>query len=283
MKSQNKIHVKGTEIVVISGKGNDYISLTDIARSKNKEEPRFVVQNWMRARFTIEFMGFWEIMYNPNFNRVEFDTFRNESGSNSFVMTPQKWVEATQAVGIYSKSGRYGGGTFAHHDIAFEFASWISAEFKLYLIKEFQRLKNEENERLSLEWSLSRTLSKLNYHIHTEAVSSELIPPDLSKSKNALLYAGEADLLNLALFGKTAKTWRDENPSKIGNIRDYASLEQLIVLTNLESLNSVLIKQGLESSERLTILNNTAIEQITILIKHNSRQRLESSTKGVTP
>jgi hypothetical protein len=204
-------------------------------------------------------------------------TLLSEAGSNSFVLTPQKWIEHTNAIGIVTKAGRYGGGTFAHKDIAFEFASWISAEFKLYLIKEFQRLKEEESERQKLEWNLSRTLAKVNYHIHTDAIKEHLIPPDLTKIKQSFIYANEADLLNFALFGKTAKEWRDSNPQKEGNIRDYATIEQLIVLTNLESLNSVLIKQGLIPNERLKILNQTAIEQMTVLIKQNVTKKLLKS------
>lgn len=213
-------------------------------------------------------------IHNQSFNRVEFDTFKNEAGSNAFVLTPQKWIDRTNAIGIISKSGRYGGGTYAHKDIAFEFASWISPEFKIYLIKEFQRLKDEENDRLNLNWNLSRTLAKVNYHIHTYAIKENLIPPDLTKSKQSFIYASEADLLNLSLFGQTAKDWSDQNPDKEGNLRDYATLEQLIVLTNLESLNSVLIKQGIIPDERLKILNKTAIEQITVLLKQNVASKL---------
>jgi hypothetical protein len=274
MSKSTKIFVQGIEIIFLTNKQEDFISLTDIAKVKNPDEPRYVVQNWMKTRFTVEFLGFWEILYNPNFNRVEFDAFKSEAGSNSFVLTPQKWIEHTKAIGIVTKSGRYGGGTFAHKDIAFEFASWISAEFKLYLIKEFQRLKEEESDRQKLEWNLSRTLAKVNYHIHTDAIKEHLIPPDLTKIKQSFIYANEADLLNFALFGKTAKEWRDANPQKEGNIRDYATIEQLIVLTNLESLNSVLIKQGLLPSERVKILNQTAIEQITVLIKQNVTKKL---------
>jgi len=268
------INVKGTEIVLISNKNDDFISLTDIAKSKNSDDPRFVIQNWMKTRYTVEFLGFWEIIHNPLFNRIEFDTFKNESGSNSFVLTPQKWIDKTDAIGIISKSGRYGGGTFAHKDIAFEFGSWISPEFKLYLIKEFQRLKDEENDRLKLSWNLSRTLAKVNYHIHTDAIKENLIPANLSFDKQKFVYAGEADLLNLALFGKTAKEWRDENPEKDGNIRDYASIEQLVVLSNMESLNSVLINQGVEPEERFKLLNKTAIDQITIMVNNNLSKKL---------
>jgi hypothetical protein len=274
MSKSTKIKVKGTEIILITNNQDDFLSLTDIAKAKNPDEPRYVVQNWMKTRFTVEFLGFWEILHNPHFNRVEFDTFKNEAGSNSFVLTPQKWIDSTKAIGMVTKAGRYGGGTFAHKDIAFEFASWISAEFKLYLIMEFQRLKDEENDRLKLEWNLSRTLAKVNYHIHTDAIKDNLIPPDLSILKQQYIYANEADLLNLALFGKTAKEWRDQNPDSDGNIRDYSTLEQLIVLTNLESLNAVIIKQGLLPEERLTILNKTAIEQMKVLVKQNLTKKL---------
>jgi hypothetical protein len=274
MKSKKVINVKGTDIVLFSIKNDDYISLTDIAKSKNPDEPRYVIQNWLKTRYTVEFLGIWEILNNVNFNRTEFDTFKNEAGTNSFVLTPQKWIQSTNAIGITSKSGRYGGGTFAHKDIAFEFASWISPEFKIYLIKEFQRLKDEENDRLKLDWNLSRTLAKVNYHIHTDAIKEHLIPLDLETMKKSFIYAGEADLLNFALFGKTAKSWREENSDMSGNIRDYATIEQLIVLSNLESLNSVFIRQGISPNERVKILNKTAIEQITVLIKNNITTKL---------
>lgn len=221
MKNQ-KIEVKGTEIVIYSKKDDDYISLTDIARYKNPTAPKDVVKNWMRSRNTIEFIGLWEKIHNPNFKGVEFDSFLFQAGSNSFVLSPSKWIETTDAIGIVSKAGS-GGGTFAHRDIAFEFASWISAEFKLYLIVEFQKLKNEENNRLRLEWNLQRTLAKINYRIHTDAIKENLIPTELSKSQISHVYATEADLLNVALFGKTAKQWRDENPDSDGNIRDFAT------------------------------------------------------------
>lgn len=275
-KKQSILNVQGTNVTLLSNKDDDYISLTDIAKTKNPDEPRFVIQNWMKTKFTVEFLGFWEILNNPNFKRVEFDTFKNEAGSNAFVLTPQKWIEHTNAIGMISKSGRYGGGTFAHKDIAFEFASWISAEFKLYLIKEFQRLKEDENSRLKLEWNLSRTLAKVNYHIHTDAIKNNLIPPVVSNIKQNFIYSNEADILNVALFGRTAKEWRDENPEKEGNIRDYATIEQLIVLTNLESLNSVLIKQSINANDRIKLLNKTAIEQMRILVDKNASQKLLS-------
>lgn len=266
MAKNQKIDVKGTEITVLRNEAEDYISLTDIARHKDSEHTDTIIQNWMRNRNTIELLGFWESIYNPNFKPLEFEGFRKQAGLNSFVMTPKKWIEATNAIGIISKSGRYGG-TFAHKDIAFEFASWISIEFKLYVIKEFQRLKADENDRLKLEWNLQRTLAKVNYHIHTDAIKENLIPKELSKAQISLVYANEADLLNMALFGFTAKQWRDANPEKEGNVRDYATIEQLVVLSNLESINAVLINQGLSQSERLKQLNQIAITQMKSLVR----------------
>ncbi|MCF8228506.1 MAG: KilA-N domain-containing protein [Bacteroidales bacterium] len=227
-----------------------------------------------RNRSTIEYLGLWEQINNPHFKGVEFDSFLFESGSNSFTLSPSRWIEATNAIGIVSKPGR-GGGTFAQKDIAFEFASWVSAEFKLYLIKEFQRLKADESKRLQLDWNLQRTLAKVNYHIHTDAIKENLIPPQVTKKQQSYIYASEADMLNVALFGMTAKDWREHNPGKKGNIRDYAPLEQLVVLTNLESLNAVLIEQGLEQGERLKQLNTIAINQLKTLIKNNNLNRLK--------
>ena len=223
MAKSKVINVQGREIALISDKVNDYISLTDMARYRDAFRTNYIIQNWMRTRSAIEFCGLWEQLNNPSFKSIEFDAFKNESGSNSFALTPQKWIESTNAKGIISKSGRYGG-TFAHKDIAFEFATWISAEFKFYFIKEFQRLKEEENDRLKLDWNLQRTLAKVNYHIHTEAIKEKLIPPMISKDKINFVYADEADLLNMALFGFTAKQWREVNPKKNGNIRDSATL-----------------------------------------------------------
>jgi hypothetical protein len=263
------INVKGTSVTLVSNGISDYISLTDIAKSRNSSEPFAVINNWMRSRSTIEFIGLWEKLCNPNFKPLEFERFKNEAGNNYFVLSPQRWILETNAIGIISKSGRYGG-TFAHKDIAFEFASWISSEFKLYLIVEFQRLKDDENDRLKLEWSFQRTLAKVNYHIHTDAIKQNLIPETLDKTKINFVYASEADLLNMALFGKTAKQWRAENLDIEGNIRDAATIEQLVVLSNLESLNAVLIHQGQTQSERLLQLNSIAITQMKALV--NSKQ-----------
>ncbi len=268
------INANGTEITVISnGTENDFISLTDIARYKS-DEPKDVVKNWMRSKETIEFLGLWEKLNNPDFKGVEFDAFKNEAGSNSFTLSPQKWIEATNAIGIISKSGR-GGGTYAHKDIAFEFASWVSAEFKLYIIKDYQRLKTDENSHLSLDWNINRTISKINYRIHTDAIKDNLIPINISSVQQGITYANEAELLNMALFGKTSKEWRKENPKLTGNIRDYATIHQLIILSNLESINAEFIKQGLSQKERLLKLNKIAIEQANSLLKTNTVNKLK--------
>lgn len=270
--SKNKIiTVKGTNITITTQHSNDYISLTDMIKSFGDET---IIYNWLRNRNTIELLGIWEQMYNPNFKPLEFDRFKKEAGLNSFTLSPKKWIEATNAIGIIAKAGRYGGGTYAHRDIAFEFGSWLSPEFKLYLIKEFQRLKEDESSRLKLEWNLQRTLSKINYRIHTDAIKEQLIPPAITNVQTAMVYASEADLLNVALFGITAKQWRDNNPDKEGNMRDHAALEQLVVLTNLESINSVLIRQQLSQSERLLRLNETAIAQMKSLLANNSMKKL---------
>ena len=274
MTRNKTINVKGTEISVFQGEQTDFISLTDIARYKDAVNTDSIIQNWLRNRNTIELLGFWEAMYNPNFKPLEFEGFRKQAGLNSFVMTPKKWIETTAAVGIVSKPGRYGG-TYAHKDIAFEFASWISIEFKLYIIKEFQRLKEDENDRLKLEWNLQRTLAKVNYHIHTDAIKEKLIPPTLSKDKINFVYADEADLLNVALFGITARQWRDKNPKAEGNVRDAATLEQLVVLSNMESINAVLIHQGLKQHERLEQLNKVAITQMKSLLAHTTIKKLK--------
>ncbi len=268
------INANGNEIAIISqGNDNDYISLTDIARYKS-DEPKDVIKNWMRSKATIEFLGLWEQLNNPDFKGVEFDSFKNEAGANAFTMSPQKWIDATDAIGIISRSGR-GGGTFAHKDIAFEFASWVSAEFKLYIIKDYQRLKYDENSRLSLEWNVNRTISKINYKIHTDAIKDKLIPSGVTALQQGITYASEAEVLNVALFGKTSKEWRADNPEKKGNIRDYATIHQLIVLSNLESMNAELIKQEVPQSERLKKLNTMAIEQLTTLIGNNNVKLLE--------
>lgn len=269
------IHAKGSEIAMVSrGKDDDFISLTDIAKYKNADDPRFVIQNWMRNRFTIEFMGVWEQLYNPNFNRVEFEAVKNESGTNAFVMTPTKWVQLTGAIGVYASSGRYGG-TFAHKDIAFEFASWISPEFKLYIIKDYQRLKADETSQAKLEWNVSRAISKINYKIHTDAIQETLIPKLITSSQRSLVYANEADMLNVALFGMTAKQWKDANSSIKGNLRDSATLQQLIVLSNLESMNAELIKVGQSQQDRLVTLNKMAIGQMKALVGNVGVKRLE--------
>lgn len=264
------IRVKGTDILVSHSKIGDYISLTDIAKAKNPDDPRYVIQNWMKTKFTVEFLGLWETMNNETFNRVEFDTVKQEAGSNAFVLTPQKWIDATHAVGLQSKAGRYGGGTFAHKDIAFEFASWISAEFKLYLIKEFQRLKQQEEERKELGWDAKRFLAKANYRVHTDAVKRHLIPVGLSQKQISHVYADEADVLNVALFGKTAKQWRDNHPTETGNMRDEADVMQLVCLAGLESLNAEFIRQGIPQPERLQRLNTIAIIQMRALVKQTS-------------
>ncbi|MDO9101935.1 MAG: KilA-N domain-containing protein [Candidatus Nitrotoga sp.] len=272
--TKSTLEVQGSSVTVLSHNQQDSICLTDIAKFKNPDHPDDVIRNWLRSRSTVEFLGLWERLNNPGFNPVEFDGIRIHTGLNSFVLTPKQWIEKTGAVGITSSAGRYGG-TFAHKDIAFEFASWVSVEFKLYLIKEFQHLKDEENDRLNLGWNLQRTLSKINYRIHTDAIRETLIPPAITKSQVSLVYANEADLLNVALFGKTAKQWRDAHPDAEGNIRDHAPLEQLVVLTNLESLNAVLIRQGLLQPERLHKLNEIAISQMRTLLADNNLKRLK--------
>ncbi len=275
INKHQKIIIKNITVTFISKDGSDYLSLTDMAKSKNAEFPADVVKNWLKTRFTLDFMGIWEQMHNPNFNMVEFDQFKNQAGVNSFVLSPEKWIKSTGAIGMRSKAGRYGGGTFAHKDIAFEFASWISPEFKLFLIKEFQRLKEEENQRLALGWDLKRALTKINYRIHTDAIKTYLIPPYISKQSANILYATEADVLNMALFGKIAKEWRDENTNKDGNIRDYADVTQLVVLANLEGINAELIRQGIPQNERLIQLNKIAIVQMQSLLGSSSMKKLK--------
>lgn len=269
------LNVNGLDILILSKDNvNDYISLTDLARYKNPEFPKDVIKNWMRNRSTIEFLGLWEMMYNSNFKGVDFDTFVNEAGSHSFVMTPQKWINSTNSIGIVSRSG-HGGGTFAHKDIAFEFASWLSPEFKLYVITDYQRLKNNESNKLSTEWNIKRIIAKTNYRIQTDAIKEKLIPDDLSKRQQIISYASEADIINLALFGKTAKEWKKANPKAKGNIRDNATITQLIVLANLENLNATFIKNGLSKKERLLKLNQEAIYQLTLFKNNTNIKQIE--------
>lgn len=276
------ISAKGTEITVLShGADDDYISLTDIARYKNPVEPKDVISNWMRLRHTIEYLGLWETLNNPDFKGVEFDAFLHEAGANAFTLSPQRWIEATKAIGISSRSGR-GGGTFAHKDIAFKFAAWISAEFELYIIKEYQRLKADENSRISLDWNVKRILAKVNYRIHTDAIRDNLIPPELTPRQKSFVYADEADLLNTALFGMTAAEWRKANPDKSGNIRDYATIEQLLVLANLENINALYIAKGMPQSERLQELSYMARAQLTALLENNSVKGLKALDSGNT-
>lgn len=275
---QHVIHAKGTDISVIAfaGEKEDYISLTDLAKYRNPESPADVIKNWMRLRNTIEFLGLWEQLNNINFKLVEFDQFKAESGANSFVLSPQKWIKSTNAIGMVSKSGRYGGGTYAHKDIAFEFASWISPEFKLYVIQDYQRLKQDESYRLSLDWNVKRILSKANYRIHTDAIKQNLIPPDLSKQQQSYIYADEADMLNVVMFGKTASQWRKENPDLKGNMRDYATIEQLLVLTNLENINALYINQGIPQAQRMKQLHEIAVEQIAKITGTKSAEALNT-------
>jgi hypothetical protein len=267
------IHVKGAEVTIATRLDQDYISLTDMLRRFGDES---ILYNWLRNRNTIEFLGIWEQLYNPAFKPIEFDRFKSQAGLNSFALSPKKWIEATNAIGLYAKAGR-GGGTYAHKDIAFEFGSWLSPEFKLYLIKEFQRLKDEESRANSLEWSFQRTLAKVNYKIHTDAIKERLIPPLLTSTQTSIIYASEADLLNVALFGLTAAQWRQVNTTETDNMRDAASLEQLVVLSNLESINAVLIHQGLAAPERLVQLNAIAITQMRSLVGLDSLKKLNHS------
>ncbi|MEI6555942.1 MAG: KilA-N domain-containing protein [Paludibacter sp.] len=263
-----KINVKDTTVTIIQVNNADYICITDIARIKNPLEPKDVVKNWLRSKTTLLFLGLWEKLNNPDFKGVEFDSFMMEAGTNAFTMSPSRWIEQTNAIGIISKSGSKGG-TFAHKDIAFEFSSWVSIEFKLYLLKEFQRLK--EDEQKSLGWSAKRELAKINYRIHTDAIQQNLLPKELTQSQISFVYANEADILNVALFGMTAKQWRDENPEFKGNIRDYASVNELICLSNMESLNAVFISEELPQSERLIRLNKIAIQQMKVLNESENR------------
>ena len=269
------IHANGIDIAVYTKDfKSEYISLTDIARYRSSD-PRITIHSWLRSRDIVEFLGLWESLHNPNFKRTEFDTFKKDAGTNAYTFSIKEWNENLLGIGIITKSGRYGGGIFAHSDIALEFASWISPEFKLYIVKDYKRLKTDENSRLSLNWNLNREISKLNYKIHTDAIKEHLILPELTQSQKSYVYADEADLLNVALFGKTAKEWREENPGKKCNIRDYADLHHLLVLANLESYNAILIKQNLPQRERLELLRETAEKQLqTILGLDYASQKL---------
>lgn len=266
-----KIIVQKTDVTILKINDGDYISLTDIAKFKSPD-PFIVVCNWMRNRNTVEYLGIWETLYNPNFKPIEFDRFRNEAGLNAFTMSPQKWVDSTSAIGIVSKAGRYGG-TFAHKDIAFKFAAWISIEFELYFIKEFQRLKEDEQKQIG--WTAKRELAKLNYHIHTDAIKQNLIPAELTPIQTSIIYVNEADVLNVAMFGITAKQWRDANPDLKGNIRDYATINELICLANMENLNSVFINEKMPQHERLIKLNQIAIQQMKVLHEVENRKLLK--------
>jgi len=266
-----RITVRGTEIAVIRRGDEDYISLTDIAKSRNPDHPDDLIRNWLRNRNTLELLGIWEQLHNASFNPVEFDGIKKQAGLNSFTLTPKQWIEKTAAIGIESRAGRYGG-TYAHTDVAFEFASWVSVEFKLYLIKEFQRLKEDENRRLSLAWNLNRTLAKINYRLHTDAIQAHLIPAEVTPKQASITYANEADLLNVALFGQTAREWRDANPDKDGNMRDHATLEQLLVLANLENMNAEFIHMALPQSDRIKRLNTIAIRQMQTLTARTVKQ-----------
>jgi hypothetical protein len=271
--AKNKIlKVQGAEISIVSQNKDDYISLTDMAKSQMQEA---IIIKWLSVKSTIEYLGEWETLYNSDFNYTEFGTIKNAAGSNNFVLSVKQWIERTGAIGLTAKAGRYGG-TYGHKDIAFHFGMWISPKFQLLLVKEYQRLKEDENDRLKLEWNLQRTLAKVNYHIHTDAIKEHLIPPTLSKDKINFVYADEADMLNMALFGMTAKQWRDANPKSEGNIRDTATIEQLVVLSNMESINAVLIHQGLKQSERLQQLNQIAITQMKSLVNNTQMRKLKN-------
>lgn len=271
MAKSKSINVLGSEITIIQEKEDDFISLTDMAKSQMQEA---IIIKWLSLKSTIEYLGEWEALYNQNFNYTDFGTIKNAAGSNNFVLSVKQWIEHTNAKGITAKAGRYGG-TYAHKDIAFHFGMWISPKFQLLLVKEFQRLKEEENDRLKLDWNLQRTLAKVNYHIHTDAIKENLVPKELSKQEINFIYANEADMLNIALFGITAKQWRDANTNAVGNVRDAATIEQLVVLSNLESINAVLIQQGRTQPERLTQLNQVAIAQMKSLINYKQIKKLK--------
>ena len=270
-KKNQKIEIKGVEVNFMQINEEDFICITDIAKYKNPDAPADIIKNWLRSKNTIELLGLWEKLHNPVFKLVEFDQFKNEAGFNHFVLSPQKWIKTTDAIGLKSKSGRYGG-TFAHVDIALEFASWVSVEFKFYLIKEFQWLKSQQNKEL--DWNIKRKLTKINYRIHTDAIKENLIPAELNAKQVSLVYANEADILNMALFGITASKWRENNSDKKGNIRDYANVAQLVCLANLENLNAVFINENMLQSQRLMRLNKIAIQQMQILIDDTTKKQL---------
>jgi hypothetical protein len=274
MPKNEVVTVQGTEVAIVQHRADDYISMTDMAKHKNPDATGIVISHWLRTGYTLNFIGAWERLHNPNFNVTEFGNIKMESTDNSFILSTKQWTERTNAIGILAKPGRYGG-TYAHRDIAFEFATWLSPEFKLYLITEFQRLKSDEQQRQSLEWNLQRTLSKINYRIHTDAIKDQIIPKEVTRAQAASVYASEADLLNVALFGMTAAQWRNANIGKEGNMRDYATLEQLVVLSNMESINALLIRQGLAQGDRLVQLNGTAIVQMKSLLGASLAKRLK--------
>ena len=280
MGKTKKIHIEGTSITVLSQKKDDFISLTDMAKSQLQD---VVIIKWLSLKSTIEYLGEWEALYNPDFNYTEFGTIKNEAGSNNFVLSVKNWIEATNAIGLTAKAGRYGG-TYGHKDIAFHFGMWISPKFQLLLVKEYQRLKEDESDRLKLQWNFQRTLAKVNYKIHTDAIKENLIPNKLSSQQTAIIYANEADVLNIALFGKTAKQWREENPNekglpagKAGNIRDFATIQQLVVLSNLESINAMLIHQDISQKDRLIQLNKMAITQMKSLVENINLKKLDNA------
>ncbi len=272
IRKTKKINIEGTSITVLSQKKDDFISLTDMAKSQLQD---VVIIKWLSLKSTIEYLGEWEALYNPDFNYTEFGTIKNESGSNNFVLSVKNWIEATKAIGLTAKAGRYGG-TYGHKDIAFHFGMWISPKFQLLLVKEYQRLKEDESDRLKLQWDFQRTLAKVNYKIHTDAIKENLIPQQLSGRQTSIVYANEADVLNIALFGKTARQWREENPDEKGNIRDFASIQQLVVLSNLESINAMLVHQELPQKDRLIQLNTIAITQMKSLVENNTIKKLDN-------
>lgn len=281
MKKSTDLVADGRTVRMMEIHGEDYICLTDIARFKNPDFPADVVRNWMRSKTTVAFLGLWERLHNPAFNLVEFDQFKAEAGTHAFVLPPQTWIERTGAIGLVSKSGRYGGGTYAHHDIAFEFASWVSVEFKLYLIADYQRLKAKEQEQIG--WSAKRELAKINYRIHTDAIQRNLVPPTLTRAQTSVIYANEADVLNVALFGRTHQQWQTDHPGLPGNQRDYATVNQLICLSNLENVNAVMINDGLPQPRRLRKLNEIAIQQMRILAEAGGRKLLRDPAPPLPP